>query len=118
MSASTLRKIAVIFGAGPGTGGALARALLPTHSLLLLSPSLPGSLPKLKLPSGTDDKVLAFSASGKHEEFEHAFNELKKKWPDAVVDVGVVNTGSGAFNPGNFLDQSEDTLRTNFERGL
>jgi hypothetical protein len=39
--------IAVIFGAGPGLAASLARALAPTHALMLLSRSLPGSLPKL-----------------------------------------------------------------------
>jgi len=113
-----MRRIAVIFGAGPGTGAALARLLSQTHSLLLLSPSLPKSLPKLKLPEKVGDNVLALSSNGSNDSLKEAFGKMKETWPDGVVDVGICNTGSGDFKPGSFLDQSEQSLRENMERGL
>jgi hypothetical protein len=110
-------RIAVILGAGPGTGASVARFLSKTHSLLLLSPSLPGSLPKLQLSSASD--VLAVSSNGSRESLMKAFDEMKYKWPDGVVDVGVCNTGSGAsFKPGSFLDQTDEAIRESTEHGL
>ena len=95
------RRIAVIFGAGPGVGASVAAALAPTHSLLLLSRSLPGSLPKLGLSVG-EDKVIACSSDGSQQSMEDAVQQMKSKWPEGVVDVGVYNMGGG-FNPQRYV---------------
>lgn len=107
-------RIAVIIGAGPGLGAALAQKLSNTHSLVLLSRSLPGSLPKLGLKGVDDSKVLAFSSDGSRDTLQSALEEMKRKWPEGKVDVAISNAG-GNYNPGSFLDQSEEMFRGNFE---
>lgn len=112
------RRIAVILGAGPGTGASLARALSPTHSLLLLSPSLPSSLPRLNL-SLPDADLLAVFSNGSKSSLEDAFKQMRDKWPDGVVDVGICNMGNGGdFAPGGFLEQKADDMRNGLEHGL
>jgi NAD(P)-dependent dehydrogenase (short-subunit alcohol dehydrogenase family) len=113
------RKIAVILGAGPGLGSSLAKALIPTHSLLLLSRSLPSSLPKLgseisNLPS---DRLLALSSDGSRDSLVKAFEEVKRKWPDSRVDLGVYNVG-GFFVYGDFLDSKEEDFQHGLQNGV
>jgi NAD(P)-dependent dehydrogenase (short-subunit alcohol dehydrogenase family) len=105
--------IAVIFGAGPGLAASLARALAPTHALMLLSRSLPGSLPKLDLDI-PEDRLLALKSDGSQATLQEAFKEMEKKWPGQSVEVGVFNAG-GNFNPGSFLDKTEKDFRDNLE---
>jgi NAD(P)-dependent dehydrogenase (short-subunit alcohol dehydrogenase family) len=105
--------IAVIFGAGPGLAASLARALAPTHALMLLSRSLPGSLPKLDLDI-PEDRLLALRSDGSQATLQEAFKEMEKKWPGHSVEVGVFNAG-GNFNPGSFLDKTEKDFRDNLE---
>ena len=66
------RRVAVIFGAGAGTGASIARAFAKTHSVFLLSRSLPGSLPKLNL-NIPENKVLAASSDGSNDSLKAAF---------------------------------------------
>lgn len=106
--------IAVIFGAGPGLAASIARALAPTHSLMLLSRSLPGSLPKLDLGDIPEDKLLAVSSDGSQKTLKEAFEKMEQKWPGGVVDVGIFNSG-GNFNPGKFLERTEQEFRDNLE---
>jgi NAD(P)-dependent dehydrogenase (short-subunit alcohol dehydrogenase family) len=106
--------IAVIFGAGPGLAASIARALAPTHALLLLSRSLPGSLPKLELGNIPDDRLLALKSDGSRSTLATAFEEMGRKWPDSKVEVGVFNSGGG-FNPGKFLERTEKEFRDNLE---
>lgn len=110
------KRIAVILGTGPGLSASLARALSPTHSLLLLSRSLPESLPKLHL-NLPEEKVCAFKSDGSRETIDEAFEEAKKRWPEAIFDVGIFNTGGG-YSPGNFLDKKEEDLRNSLESGV
>jgi NAD(P)-dependent dehydrogenase (short-subunit alcohol dehydrogenase family) len=105
--------IAVIFGAGPGLAASLARALAPTHALMLLSRSLPVSLPKLDLDI-PEDRLLALRSDGSQITLQEAFKEMEKKWPGQSVEVGVFNAG-GNFNPGSFLDKTEKDFRDNLE---
>lgn len=114
--AESIRKLCVIYGAGAGLGAGLARTFLKTHSLVLLSPSLPGSLPNLKLPS--TENVLAFTCHGKEEEFHHVLKEVKKRWPDGVIDVGIVNTGVGTFSPKPFLENDPQVVKDNMDVAL
>lgn len=107
-------KVACIIGAGPGLGAGLARKLAPTHSLLLLSRSLPGSLPKLELGDIPESRILAATSDGSKSTLDAAFDQMKKKWPDAVVEVGIFNTG-GSFAPGKFLERTEEQFRSNLE---
>ena len=46
-----------------------------------------------------------------------AFDGIKKKWPDAEVDVGVFNNGE-RFAPGPFLESDVSALRENMETGV
>jgi NAD(P)-dependent dehydrogenase (short-subunit alcohol dehydrogenase family) len=105
--------IAVIFGAGPGLASSLARALAPTHALMLLSRSLPGSLPKLDLDI-PEDRLLALRSDGSQTTLQEAFKQMEIKWPGQSVEVGVFNAG-GNFNPGSFLDKTEKDFRDNLE---
>lgn len=107
-------RIAVIFGAGPGLAASVARALAPTHALMLLSRSLPGSLPKLELGEVPESQLLAVSSDGSKKTLEDAFRQMEDKWPGGVVDVGVFNSG-GNFAPGKFLERTEDEFRNNLE---
>lgn len=107
------RRIAVIFGAGPGLGAALAQALSKTHSLLLLSRSLPGSLPKLDLRiPDMDSTVLACQSDGSRDSLDAAMKAMKAKWPEGKVDAGISHAGP-KYALGSFLDVSEDIMREN-----
>ena len=109
------RRIAVIIGAGPGLGASLAQALSKTHSLLLLSRSLPESLPRLhlKIP---EDQFIATTSDGSKQSIAAAMKQVEETWPGGVVDVGVVNTG-GKWTPGHFLDQKVEDFDENFQSG-
>lgn len=109
-------RIAIILGVGPGLSASLARALSPTHNLLLLSRSLPDSYPKLNLdlPSSS---YLAASSDGSRSSLDKAISEAQTKWPEAKVDVGIFNTGGG-FAPGPFLEQKVETLQGNLEKNV
>jgi len=96
----------------------LARVLCKTHSLLLLSPTLPGSLPKLQIPEEAKENALALSFDGSVSSLTEGFRQMKERWPEGVVDVGVCNTFAGDYRPGSFLDQTEEQLRNNMEHGL
>ena len=111
-----MRRIAVIIGAGPGLGVGLAQSLASTHSLLLLSRSLPGSLPQLKLKI-PDDHLIAASSDGSRSSLDTAIKQAQDKWPDGVFDVGIFNVG-GKFAPGGFLGGSEETLKENLDSGM
>jgi hypothetical protein len=45
---------------------------------------------------------------------KQVFQDIKRKWPEGEVDVGVFNVG-GHFSPGPFLEKDEDALRANFD---
>lgn len=107
-------KIAVIFGAGPGLAAGLARALAPTHSLFLLSRSLPGSLPKLELGEIPEGNLLAATSDGSKQTLAAAFEAMERKWPDGQVEIGIFNSG-GSFAPGKFLERTEEQFRSNLD---
>jgi NAD(P)-dependent dehydrogenase (short-subunit alcohol dehydrogenase family) len=106
--------IAVIFGAGPGLAASITRALSPTHALVLLSRSLPESLPTLELSQIPSDRLLALKSDGSQATLSRAFSEMEKKWPGGRVEVGVFNAG-GNFRPGKFLERTEGEFRDNLE---
>ncbi|KAL7420010.1 hypothetical protein Q5752_004974 [Cryptotrichosporon argae] len=110
----TYKRIAVIFSAGPGTGAGLARALAPTHNLVLLSRSLPASLPSLALGHVADKALLAATYDGTGRSLRGAVDAARAKWPDARLDVGICNIG-GHWAPGHFLDKSVDDLRLSLD---
>jgi NAD(P)-dependent dehydrogenase (short-subunit alcohol dehydrogenase family) len=107
-------KIAIIFGAGPGLAAGLARSLAPTHSLFLLSRSLPGSLPKLELGDIPESDLLSASSDGSKATLDTAFDQMQKKWPDGQVEVAIFNSG-GNFSPGKFLERTEEQFRDNLQ---
>ncbi|WVQ83233.1 hypothetical protein IAT38_005372 [Cryptococcus sp. DSM 104549] len=112
------RKLAVILGVGPGLSTSIASLLSPTHSLVLLSRSLPGSLPSLSLPSSIpSSNILALSADGSASSLQRAFAEVDAKWPDARVDVGIYNVNE-KFELKGFLDRTEKNLRSGLESGV
>ncbi|WVR04641.1 hypothetical protein IAU60_001652 [Kwoniella sp. DSM 27419] len=112
------RRIAVILGVGPGLSTSIAKALAPTHSLLLLSRSLPDSLPKLNLPSSVQkENVLALPSDGSADSLTRAMQKLKETWPEGRVDVGVYNVNE-KFEMKGFLDRTEDDLRSGLESGV
>jgi NAD(P)-dependent dehydrogenase (short-subunit alcohol dehydrogenase family) len=80
---------------------------------VLLSRSLPGSLPKLELDI-PEDRLLALRSDGSQATLSEVFKEMEKKWPGAAVEVGVFNAG-GNFNPGGFLSRTEEQFRDNLE---
>ncbi|WWC59475.1 uncharacterized protein I303_102031 [Kwoniella dejecticola CBS 10117] len=115
---SATRRIAVIIGAGPGLAASIAKSLSTTHSLLLLSRSLPDSLPKLNLPTGIPkENILALSSDGSASSLKKVFEDLKKHWPDSRVDVGVYNVNQ-SFVMKDFLDSEESQLRAGLESGV
>lgn len=109
------RRIAVIIGVGPGLGASLAQALSETHSVLILSRSLPGTLPRLNLQI-PEDRLLAASSDGSRSSLDAAFKLVEGKWPDGIVDVGVVNTGM-ILRVGSFLEQDVQDFSDNFTSG-
>ncbi|KAL1411671.1 hypothetical protein Q8F55_002636 [Vanrija albida] len=102
-------RIAIVFGAGPGTGAAIARALAQTHGVLLLSRSLPASLPKLKLDD-VQDRIHAAGFDGTAGSLDAAIGAARAKWPGAKVAVGVANANS-PWSPGPFLDKTHADLK-------
>ena len=109
------RRIAVIIGAGPGLWASLAQSLSKTHSLLLLSRSLPESLPKLNLKI-SQDQLIAASSDGSRSSLDAALAKVKEKWPEGIVDVGIFNTG-GKYNIGPFLEGKVEDLQENLMSG-
>ncbi|WWD00599.1 hypothetical protein V866_007534 [Kwoniella sp. B9012] len=115
---SSSRRIAVILGVGPGLSTSIAKSLSTTHSLVLLSRSLPDSLPKLNLPSTIPkENILALSSDGSTSSLQKAFEDLKKHWPEGRVDVGIYNVNE-KFNLNGFLDKKEEDLRRGLESGV
>ncbi|WWC86890.1 uncharacterized protein L201_001769 [Kwoniella dendrophila CBS 6074] len=112
------RRIAVILGVGPGLSASIAKKLSSTHSLLLLSRSLPDSLPKLNLPSSIPkENILALSSDGSSSSLKKAFEDLQKHWPESRVDVGIYNVNE-KFEMKDFLDKSESEIRSGLETGV
>jgi NAD(P)-dependent dehydrogenase (short-subunit alcohol dehydrogenase family) len=109
-------RIAAIFGAGPGLGAALAESLgSSTHNVLLLSRSLPGSLPKLGLQiPDAESRVLACPSDGSPDSLKAALEQARSKWPKGKFDVGISNAGP-KYSVGGFLDQKEELARQNLE---
>ncbi|WVQ76005.1 hypothetical protein IAR50_005641 [Cryptococcus sp. DSM 104548] len=115
---STHRKIAVILGVGPGLATSLASSLSPTHSLLLLSRSLPTSLPKLNLPKSIPaENILALPSDGSSDSLRKALDEMEQKWPEGKVDVGVYNVNQ-RFGLKGFLDSSIEELQGGLDSGV
>ncbi|WWD21513.1 hypothetical protein CI109_105999 [Kwoniella shandongensis] len=115
---SAQRRIAVILGVGPGLSASIAKTLSSTHSILLLSRSLPSSLPSLNLPSSIpSSNILAVSCDGSSASLKSAFEKLKETWPEGKVDVGVYNVNE-KFEMKGFLEKSEDDLRRSLEAGV
>ncbi|ODN79677.1 hypothetical protein L202_03608 [Cryptococcus amylolentus CBS 6039] len=115
---STPRKIAVILGVGPGLATAVASSLSPTHSLLLLSRSLPTSLPNLNLPASIPkENILALPSDGSVGSLRKALEEMEKKWPEGKLDVGVYNVNQ-RFNLKSFLDSSIEDLQGGLDSGV
>ncbi|OCF32592.1 short-chain dehydrogenase [Kwoniella heveanensis BCC8398] len=118
MTSSPARKVAVILGVGSGLSRSIAVALAPTHSLLLLSRSLPDSLPKLNLPNSIpQSNILALSSDGTASSLDKAFKKLKETWPEGRVDVGVYNVNEKLELKG-FLDRTEADLRSGLDSGV
>ncbi|BEJ12867.1 hypothetical protein CspHIS471_0300410 [Cutaneotrichosporon sp. HIS471] len=101
--------IAVIYGAGPGTGAAIARALAPTHSLLLMSRSLPQTLGRLSLDDIPQDRIYAHKYDGAAS-FVEGIKAAQARWPGAPVKVGVCNAGV-PFKPGPFFSKSTEDFK-------
>ncbi|CAK9782473.1 NAD(P)-binding protein [Cutaneotrichosporon oleaginosum] len=101
--------IALIYGAGPGTGAAIARALAPTHALLLMSRSLPQSISRLALDDLPQDRVYAHKYTGAAS-FGEAIKAAQERWPGAQVKVGVCHAGV-PFQPGPFLNKSTEDFK-------
>ncbi|WWC67954.1 uncharacterized protein I206_101873 [Kwoniella pini CBS 10737] len=115
---SSTRRIAVIIGAGPGLATSIAKQLSSTHSLVLLSRSLPNSLSKLNLPSTIPkENILALSSDGSATSLKKAFEDLKKHWPNGKVDIGIYNVNQ-SFGLRDFLDSDESQLRAGLESGV
>lgn len=87
-----------------------SRALAKTHHLVLLSRSLPGSLPALKLDTKPEDLVAA-TYDGTAASISAAIDAGKAKWPNATIDVGIVHA-SAQMKPGSFLDHSAEDFAT------
>ncbi|WRT64755.1 uncharacterized protein IL334_001689 [Kwoniella shivajii] len=118
MASTSTRRIAVILGVGPGLSTSIAKALSPTHSLLLLSRSLPDSLPKLNLPSSIPkENILALPSDGSVHSLQKAFEDLKKHWPEGKVDVGVYNVNE-KFSLKGFLERDDSDLKDGLESGV
>ncbi|KAJ9095289.1 hypothetical protein QFC21_005655 [Naganishia friedmannii] len=117
-STSAIRKVAVIMGAGPGTGAGIAKAFAATHSLALLSRSS-ATLEKTisSLPPSTDAHPFPGTDAADPASIKAAFEGIKEKWPGAVLDVAVFNPG-GKFAPGAFLERDVQDLRENLEAGV
>ncbi|KAI5449607.1 hypothetical protein NCC49_004537 [Naganishia albida] len=117
-SSTALRKVAVILGAGPGTGAGIAKAFSATHNLALLSRST-ATLDKTiaSLPSSAVAHPFPNTDAADPDSIKAAFEGIKSKWPQAEVDVAVFNPG-GSFAPGPFLEKSVDDLRKNLEGGV
>ncbi|KAL1406522.1 hypothetical protein Q8F55_008227 [Vanrija albida] len=110
MATAAAERIAVIWGAGPGTGANIARALAKTHHLVLLSRSLPASLPALKLDT-PPEALVAATYDGTAASIAAAIAAGREKWPNATVDVGIVHA-SAQMRPGSFLDHSAEDFAT------
>lgn len=90
------------------------RALAPSHSLLLMSRSLPGSYSRLALDDLAQDKIHLAQWDGTGSSFTSAITAAQAKWPGAEVKVGICNAGV-TFKPGPFLQQTSADLADRLE---
>ena len=49
-------------------------------------------------------------ADGSRSTLEEAFDDIKHKWPEEQIDVGVENSGLSSPSPEHFLDKIEVML--------
>jgi len=118
-SSSSKRTLAIILGAGPGTGAALAKAFAKTHGAVALlarnEAKLAGLVAEVEQAGGaaspfTCDVTEAASVDA-------AFKSIKAKFPEHSVTAAIFNANS-PLNPGPFLELQEDDLRPNVELNL
>ena len=111
-----MARIAIILGAGPGLAASLSTALSATHNLILLSRSLPGSLPSLNLPV-PPSRIHAATSDGSRPSIDAAISSALSRWPDSRIDLAIFNTG-GSLSLGAFLAQKVETLQANMDSGV
>ncbi|KAG0148443.1 hypothetical protein CROQUDRAFT_654958 [Cronartium quercuum f. sp. fusiforme G11] len=116
MSNGPLRKaLAIIVGAGPGTGAAVGRAFSKKGYAVALLARSKGKLNELsqqiRSEGGTVESFPCDVVS--EDSVKSAFNDIKKKFPGYLLRVAVFNS-SGAFHLKPFLESK----RTDLESGL
>lgn len=104
---------AFITGAGPGTGAAIARLFGETYNIIIMSRSLPGSLPALKLDNVPKDAILPVTYDGTPECYKKAVAEAAQKWPGSELKVGICNNG-GPWIPGPFLEKTSEEFESTY----
>lgn len=102
------RALAIIAGAGPGTGTSIALRFSKLYHIILLTRSESSFRPALDAitaAGGSAHGITADISSG--ASVAAAFQEIREKYPDAEVRAGVYNVGGKfAFKP--FLEITEE----------
>ncbi|GAA5845674.1 hypothetical protein JCM9279_006070 [Rhodotorula babjevae] len=118
-SSSSNRTLAIILGAGPGTGAALAMAFAKTHGAVALLARNEAKLAALVAEVEQDGGAAGSFSCDVTEaaSVDEAFKSIKAKFPEHSVTAAIFNANS-PLNPGPFLELKEDDLRPNVELNL
>ena len=112
---STAKAIAIIAGAGPGTGASVAARFAKLYTIVLLarSTSTLSSLVQRISQSGGDALAIPTDVSDQ-KSVDEAFQKIKESYPDQEVRVGVYNV-AGRPKMQSFLDMTADEWAAGFE---
>lgn len=111
----TAKAIAIIAGAGPGTGASVAARFAKLYTVVLLarSTSTLSSLVQRITQSGGEALAIPTDVSDQKSVHE-AFRKIKESYPGQDVIVGVYNV-SGRPKIQSFLDMTTDEWAAGFE---
>jgi len=111
----TSKALAIVAGAGPGTGQAVALRFAKLYNIVLLarSPeSYNDTLKKIEAAGGSAHGIPTDITDEKS--VSNAFEEMTKKFPDSPLAAAVYNVGGGlSMTP--FLELKVKDLRANLE---
>ena len=112
---STAKAIAIIAGAGPGTGAAVAARFAKVYTVVLLarSTSTLSSLVQRITQSGGEALAIPTDVSDQ-KSVDEAFRKVKESYPGQEVRVGVYNV-AGRPKMQSFLDMTADEWVAGFE---
>ncbi|KAI1906013.1 hypothetical protein LOZ12_005888 [Ophidiomyces ophidiicola] len=111
----TTKAVAVIAGAGPGTGAAIARRFAKSYGIALLARSASSYQPLVQEISSSGGRAIGISTDvSDGTSVKSAFEQITTAFPGAALAAAVYNVG-GWLPSKPFLQLSEDDFKAGFE---